>query len=51
MPFLGALDYPPPLIEAKWMAEIVQKKKAKKIEGKEKGLKKRPTFGLRTSCF
>jgi hypothetical protein len=51
MSFLGALDYPPPLIEAKWMAEIVQKKKAKKIEGKEKGLKKRPTFGLRTSCF
>jgi hypothetical protein len=29
------------LIEAKWTAEIVQKKKAKKIEGKEKGLKKR----------
>jgi hypothetical protein len=29
------------LIEAKRMAEIVQKKKTKKIEGKEKGLKKR----------
>jgi hypothetical protein len=29
------------LIEAKWMVEIVQKKRAKKIEGKEKGLKKR----------
>jgi hypothetical protein len=41
MPFLEALDYPPTLIEAKWMAEIVQKKKAKKIEGKEKSLKKR----------
>jgi len=37
----GALDYLPPLIEAKWMVEIVQKKRAKKIEGKEKGLKKR----------
>jgi hypothetical protein len=37
MPFLGALDYPPPLIEAKWMTEIVQKKKAKKIEGEGEG--------------